>query len=142
MEHSTSCSSFESCIDCYDKYYSFEAVIAQLEREANANYINTKLANLRYERSEEGREQKRIRFRKKFGIEAFEAKVTKGEKELRQHKKLGRWRVEKGMESRLRMVWTVVREDDGEKVEKLGRSEESVTGGDSYGSGRSSSSNG
>lgn len=108
MNHSEACNSFESCDQCYRTLYSVEAVIAQLEREEQTRLVESQLQELEYERSEERNNAKREWFKNRFGIDAFMVKVTEGERKLRQDKRLGKWRVREGEESRLRNTWTVV----------------------------------
>lgn len=118
MEHSERCCSFESCADCYEKLYSMEAVVAQLEREAHLKKLKAKSARLlRYELSEAKKRsfkaERRLRFQARYGIEVHTVQPTVGERDLRDIKRFRKWRVPRGGESGLRKVWTVVGEEDG-----------------------------
>lgn len=113
MEHSDQCCSFESCEDCYNRKYSMEAVVRRLEREAHLKNLKARAARLlRYEMVDERRQVKLRKFRERWGINITEAKITMGEMSLMGDNRFGKWRVEKGRESRLRKAWTIVSEED------------------------------
>jgi predicted DsbA family dithiol-disulfide isomerase len=119
MEHSDTCNSFESCDECYRTLYSFEATIARLEQEEEDRYIAQRLEEMERQ-AEEAIETKKERFKRMWGIHAYVAKVTDGERALRVHKRFKKWRVKRGSETPLRRAWTVIeKEPEAEPEENL-----------------------
>lgn len=119
MKHSDACNSFESCDECYRSLYSFEATIARLEQQEEDRHVAQRLEQMERQ-AEEAIETKKERFKRMWGIHAYIANVTDGERELRVHKRFKKWRVKRGSETPLRRAWTVVeKEPKAESEENL-----------------------
>ncbi|KAH8592007.1 hypothetical protein B0O99DRAFT_630933 [Bisporella sp. PMI_857] len=104
-----SCTEWDHCERCRDTKYSFAAVIARLEREAKKEARQQKKLQQRilWERTDEALLDRRIKFCKRFGIDAYKFEVTPGEKRLARDTILGKWQCKS--RSPLRKCWTMVR---------------------------------